>query len=1049
MACGFSEFGNLMALVELDLQDNSGVTGSIPASLSQLKKLELLYLSNGGYSGEIPTSLGSMTALTNLYLDRNPGLTGSLPSSLNKLTRLRRFDCFDNTGLSGKVPALGGCAALTQLDMHNCSFTRLPKSLPDSLTHLYLGQNPFDATTTELSKVLTSLPNSTLHVLDVGFVNSKIQLEPNAQTRSAMSTKFGTRVTNPSPCFVGAGGGGGGRKDPCAFLLSMYDDYDRPLTTGGMITNLSVGLNGTQKQTLMHDNRDGTFTATIPDDWVATPGDYLFQFYHDETEFKPAMDGPHHLAVAPDCMNVPSGRYQKWGGNCTGVRTVEFELGSCNAHSQPDQTKTHCVCMDGYQPNIRAHGGQNRSSPLSCHRSCDTGESVGNDGASCVCSGHYYDTAVHGVLICSKGGWPVTISQAVKDALERRKGGHKCATECPDECTSCENGIPTIKEGWRLNFTSVAEFSALVAHAKGSHAQVVFSCPSAGDCPEITLPGASESGPPEDEESSTVGSTCPNDHTGLLCAECSGGYSHQGLTENTCSQCRQTAEYIENTFNMPVGWFAVMVIAVVGVGAYVAFRLQSHLKWLKTNARILIGSLQVLSLLPAVLQLVFPGGSGKLFSFFALAVVDIRDIVRFECWGWGWQQRWVAEVLVLPPVTTLPVAAYYLWCHIRDRHLTGHGKKRADDKTRKQSIGALFFVGMLLYPQLSSAIFSALRCRTLGPDLSILEADYSVPCPADSFNFYSVLAYVMVVLVPLGLPAGLFGLLWNQRRRAAFQYNLATTSGRLPRGTNMQAIFEAAGSQRQFQQETAGDAFGFCVEDYREDCYWFEPVDMMRKLALSGLLQFVHRGTAAQCFCGSALAFASFGLQQYLRPYREHESNVLKALVDTQLFLTFLISFILRVLPKIDTAEPLDKDAYGWMLVGSAVFLFVAFVGLTAAQVRRMKTFTQSTIVQLIVSLSDRISRRTRGTMAATLAVEAAEDDSELFDVAEGSSRPSSQNGDDAEESEESDRSFMARANESLAASMAGGANRSRAVSLDESAGFEPEPEPGILGGSE
>ena len=66
---------------------------------------------------------------------------------------------------------------------------------------------------------------------------------------------------------------------------------------------------------------------------------------------------------------------------------------------------------------------------------------------------------------------------------------------------------------------------------------------------------------------------------------------------------------------------------------------------------------------------------------------------------------------------------------------------------------------------------------------------------------------------------------------------------------------------------------------------------MLRTLTLSGLLQFVQHGTTAQCFVVSVISFASFGLQQWLRPYREHESNVLKALVDKQLlFLTFLIA---------------------------------------------------------------------------------------------------------------------------------------------------------------
>ena len=111
-----------------------------------------------------------------------------------------------------------------------------------------------------------------------------------------------------------------------------------------------------------------------------------------------------------------------------------------------------------------------------------------------------------------------------------------------------------------------------------------------------------------------------------------------------------------------------------------------------------------------------------------------------------------------------------------------------------------------------------------------------------------------------------------------------------------------------------------------------EPVDMLRKLALSGLLQFVERGTAAQVLLGCCLAFGSFGLQVRLMPYRERSANVLKTAAELVLFLTFLISFILRVLPRIEAYEPLSADTYGWVLVAAFGSFVALAVGLTAKQ---------------------------------------------------------------------------------------------------------------------
>ena len=78
-------------------------------------------------------------------------------------------------------------------------------------------------------------------------------------------------------------------------------------------------------------------------------------------------------------------------------------------------------------------------------------------------------------------------------------------------------------------------------------------------------------------------------------------------------------------------------------------------------------------------------------------------------------------------------------------------------------------------------------------------------------------------------------------------------------------------------------------------------------------------------------------MQLWLRPYREPESNQLKVLVETQIFLTFLLSFILRVLPSDgrSSLEPLGATFYGWVLVASLLALCTAALLLTAAQIRR------------------------------------------------------------------------------------------------------------------
>ena len=168
--------------------------------------------------------------------------------------------------------------------------------------------------------------------------------------------------------------------------------------------------------------------------------------------------------------------------------------------------------------------------------------------------------------------------------------------------------------------------------------------------------------------------------------------------------------------------------------------------------------------------------------------------------------------------------------------------------------------------------------------------------------------------MPVGFPVTLLGLLWRKAR----------------------AVGDVQLSAEAVHQRIAG-IYGFCINDYRPGCWYYEPLDMLRKLALTGLLQFVQRGTATQVFCGCALAFVMSGLQLRLQPYNEMEANILKTLVDAQLFLTFLLSFLLRVLPRLELQEyePLNAEFYGWVLLLSVIGLLAAAMALTVRRIRR------------------------------------------------------------------------------------------------------------------
>ena len=86
-----TENGRVTSLVLVDEQ----LTGTVPAALDNLDKLEHLDLSSNQLTGTVPSTLGTLDRLKYLDLSSNQ-LTGSIPPELDNLSNLFLFGIHDN-----------------------------------------------------------------------------------------------------------------------------------------------------------------------------------------------------------------------------------------------------------------------------------------------------------------------------------------------------------------------------------------------------------------------------------------------------------------------------------------------------------------------------------------------------------------------------------------------------------------------------------------------------------------------------------------------------------------------------------------------------------------------------------------------------------------------------------------------------------------------------------------------------------------------------------------------------------------------------------------
>lgn len=185
-----SLIGGMTGLLMLDLSNNQ-ITGSIPASVSQLSNLKVLDLSFNRLSGSIPNEISFIYPLLSLCLASNP-LTGTLPTS--GFAIIQKLDV-SNTYLTGNLPAFANGRTIPLLDV---SSTNLNGQIPASLLQ-------------SASPSPGSCP----------FTNSRLTLPPNTAAPLACPPSLMTFSGQNGPIFIPGQPGAAPASSPLAVGLML------------------------------------------------------------------------------------------------------------------------------------------------------------------------------------------------------------------------------------------------------------------------------------------------------------------------------------------------------------------------------------------------------------------------------------------------------------------------------------------------------------------------------------------------------------------------------------------------------------------------------------------------------------------------------------------------------------------------------------------------------------------------------------------------------------------------------------------------------------
>lgn len=142
-----------------------------------------------------------------------------------------------------------------------------------------------------------------------------------------------------------------------------------------------------------------------------------------------------------------------------------------------------------------------------------------------------------------------------------------------------------------------------------------------------------------------------------------------------------------------------------------------------------------------------------------------------------------------------------------------------------------------------------------------------------------------------------------------------------------------------------GKEYSFLMDAYRPRYYYWEAMDLLRKLALVGVVAIAGRGSAFQVVIGATFSFVFFSMHVSSKPYKIEHDNHFRTATEIHTFFVMLTAFLLRL----DDHQGLESefaslDDYDWALVISCVILVpVAFIWTIVAKLKFVKRVQNET----------------------------------------------------------------------------------------------------------
>jgi len=245
---------------------------------------------------------------------------------------------------------------------------------------------------------------------------------------------------------------------------------------------------------------------------------------------------------------------------------------------------------------------------------------------------------------------------------------------------------------------------------------------------------------------------------------------------------------------------------------------------------------------------------------------------------------WILPILL---AFTL-IATGFAYCFVR-----WNNSDHAMDKKEKMielAIRVMNVTIFLLYPGIGTRIFRLFKCRRIG-EFEYLMADYSIVCWEKDHNYAVAVAVFCIFLYVIGIPLLCIFILYKRK------LNLDNAKTKA--------------------------VFGSLYLAYERKYWYWESIEMLKKIILAGGLVIVTVGSSPQVLLGTMVAFVYLLMVVRFEPYEDILDDYLQIGASIQMVLNLIIGLVLQL----DDKGVYDVHVLGiFLLIMNLTVVFFAII---------------------------------------------------------------------------------------------------------------------------